>query len=285
MSISPMRIDEFRAGVAMLPAALARRAESLKLYATRLPRRPGCSGCANACESVRLAFAAVSFGDLGAADRLLSLAERSTRPVEHTTGCGRGGLRSVRGVPGRHGRVPVRWPATGPLTAATDASWKNRVGGLGYITSDGHWGLCGRPTDRHDPTGPAKVLVNELRAVDLLLRGAPGPDVLLVDSTGALELLRAWQRGEVERMPEGYDLRPRRCGPPALVRLAEHVAGLGGLSVRHVKGHSGHLLNEAADSLASIARRSVTERFDVTERAAGLVSSFLSSWHRLPAAA
>ncbi|OUC91330.1 ribonuclease HI [Streptosporangium minutum] len=282
MITSPMRIDEFRAGVALLPADLATRAEALKLYATR---RPGCPDCESACDSVRLAFSAASFGDLPATGRLLAAAERSARLTSHAAGCGRGGLRSVRGVPGNHGRVAGRWATTGPLTAATDASWKSRICGIGYVTSEGCWGLRGWSVDRHDPTGPSKVLVNELRAVDLLLRAVGRPDVLLVDSLRALSFLHAWQRGDTGHLPEGYDLRPRRNGPPALVRLAEHVAELDGLTFQHVKGHSGHLLNEAADSLASIARRAVTERFDATGRAGGLVSSFLSSWHQRPMAA
>ncbi|MFJ2029622.1 RNase H family protein [Streptosporangium sp. NPDC087985] len=282
MITSPLRIDEFRAGVALLPADLACRAEALQLYVTHRPR---CPDCERTGDSVRHAFSAAHFGDIPAAERLLTAAERSARPASHATGCGRGGLRSIRGVSGNHGRVTGRWAATELLTAATDASWKSRVCGIGYITSEGCWGLRGWAADRRDPTGASKVLVNELRAVDLLLRAVGRPDVLLVDSLCALSFLHTWQRGDTGRMPDDYDLRPRRNGPPTLVRLAEHVAELDGLTFRHVKGHSGHLLNEAADSLASIARRSVTERFDATGRATGLVSSFLSSWHQRPMAA
>jgi hypothetical protein len=276
---SPLRIDEFRAALELLPSDLARRAETLKLYAMR---RSNCSACGNVLDSVRLAFTAALFGDLPAAERLLTTAERSAWLTSHAAECGRRGLRSVKNVPGNHGRVTGRWEVAGPLTAATDASWKNGAGGIGYITSRGSWGLRGWVTDHRDPTGKSKVLVNELRAVDLLLRATGNPDVLLVDSLSALSFLRAWQRGDTELMPDGYDLRPRRRGVPSLVRLAEHVAEADGLVFQHVKGHSGHLLNEAADSLASIARRRATEWFDATGRATDLVSSFLSSWHQRP---
>lgn len=86
-------------------------------------------------------------------------------------------------------------------------------------------------------------------------------------------------------MPDGYDLRPRKQGAPTLVRLAERVAALPALRVEHVKAHSGHPLNEAADSLASIARRRLTEPFDATARAEDLAKSFLLTWHQTAVAA
>jgi hypothetical protein len=55
-----------------------------------------------------------------------------------------------------------------------------------------------------------------------------------------------------------------------------------GLRPEHVKGHAGHPLNETADSLASIARRRVTEVFDSPARAASLAEAFLRDWHRSP---
>ncbi|GAB3808903.1 hypothetical protein [Micromonospora zhanjiangensis] len=68
---------------------------------------------------------------------------------------------------GVHGQVG-RWArTTGPLVAATDASWKDRAGGYAYVVSDGRWGLRPRSTGPLDPTGPSRVLINELRAVDL----------------------------------------------------------------------------------------------------------------------
>jgi len=105
-----------------------------------------------------------------------------------------------------------------------------------------------------------------------------------VDSLPALNYLHRWQSGETEAMPAGYDLRPRHAGlPPTLVRLAELVARRPDLTFAHVKAHAYHCLNEAADGLAHMARRRVEERFDVRERAHGLVEAFLRDWHALAA--
>jgi ribonuclease HI len=80
-------------------------------------------------------------------------------------------------------------------------------------------------------------------------------------------------------MPDGHDLRPRRAGAPTPVRLAEHVAARRGLRVEHVRAHTGHPLNEAADSLASIARRRLTDPLDSIDRAQSLVDAFVRAWH------
>jgi ribonuclease HI len=153
---------------------------------------------------------------------------------------------------------------------------------MGYLVSDGHWGMRGWRTSRLDPTGHSKVLVTELRAIEFMLaRFASGPLTVLVDSTSALHHLRLWQQGAVDVMPAGYDLRARHGGrKPTLVRLAVRVSGRPDLTFRHVKGHSGHLLNEAADSLAKIARRRVQSTFDATSTAEDLAASFLTSWHQ-----
>jgi hypothetical protein len=106
---------------------------------------------------------------------------------------------------------------------------------------------------------------------------------VLVDSSAALGYLARWRCGDTTRMPRGYSLRPRGGGRPTLVRLAERV-GQTSAVFQHVKGHDGHPLNEAADSLSAMARRSVAESFDLTDRAASLVEAFLRDWHAaLPA--
>ncbi|MEV1146522.1 hypothetical protein, partial [Micromonospora sp. NPDC049799] len=170
-----------------------------------------------------------------------------------------------------------------PLVAATDASWKGRTGGIAYVVSDGHYGLRGRGTGPLDPTGVSRVLINELRAVDFLFAGydaVPAGMTVLVDNLTALRYLRRWQAGQTEAMPSGYSLRPRRSAPqPTLVRLAELVSRRPDLSFAHVKGHSGHALNEAADGLSHMARRRLDEPFDVRRRAQALVDAFLRDWH------
>ncbi|MBM0237998.1 AAA family ATPase, partial [Micromonospora sp. ATA32] len=170
-----------------------------------------------------------------------------------------------------------------PLVAATDASWKGRAGGIGYVVSDGHYGLLSRGTGRLDPTGVSRVLINELRAVDFLLSAydeAPAGMTVLLDNLTALRYLHRWQAGETGAMPAGYSLRPRKwTAQPTLVRLAELVGQRPDLSFAHVKGHTGHALNEAADGLSHMARRRLEESFDMRPRAHALVDAFLRDWH------
>ena len=169
------------------------------------------------------------------------------------------------------------------MIAATDASWKGRAGGIGYMTSDGRYGLRSRRPGRSDPTGRDRVLVSELRAVEFLLTAYESPPVgmtVLIDSRSALTYLHRWQGGHISAMPTGYDLRARRAGAtPTLVRLAALVDRRRDLAFRHVKAHDHHALNEAADSLAHMARRRVEEPFDPYPRAQALVTAFLREWH------
>ncbi len=167
------------------------------------------------------------------------------------------------------------YDGSGPLVAATDASYKRGVAGIACVVSNGSWGLSRWGSAvRHDPSGPATVLVAELRAVALLLEGPdqPRPPELLLDSTIAIRYLRAWQRGRIERMPDGYSLLPRR-GPqtaPTLVRLAGIMAQHPEIRLQHVHSHTGHPLNEAADALASLAQRGPARGGDpVTGRGPG----------------
>ncbi|WP_406103704.1 hypothetical protein [Micromonospora globbae] len=273
-----MRPDEFLRALELLPAPLHDRVLALRTYAK--PRR--CESCAAAGDAVRLALTAARYDEFGEAARLLDTAERLA--ARHDLAC-RPHHESAH-QPGR-GQVR-RWAAAaGPVIAATDASWKGRAGGIGYVASDGRYGLRGRRSGRGDPTGCSRVLVSELRTVEFLLTAYDTPPAgmtVLVDSVPALAFLHRWQGGETESMPAGYDLRPRRSGmKPTLVRLAELVAGRPDLMFTHVKAHAYHCLNEAADGLAHMARRRVEERFDVRERAHGLVEAFLRDWHALAA--
>ena len=279
-----MQYDEFSRALRLLAPDLHERAR--RVHSCVL-RAGDCPYCRIAERSLELALRAATFDQHEWAEVLVAEAEHYVDAGRHPRGCRRGaGARPRRRLHGVHGDVE-RWARTGPVIAATDASWKKGHGGLGYLTSTGQWGFRSRPEDRTDPTGRSKVLVNELRAVELLLSVLDEVSelVLLVDSLSALTYLRSWQNGRTELMPDGYDLRPRRQGAPTLVRLAERVAALPGLRVEHVKGHSGHPLNEAADSLASIARRRLTESFDAAARAEDLAKSFLLTWHQTAVAA
>ncbi|MFE9959160.1 ribonuclease HI [Micromonospora sp. NPDC005299] len=267
-----MRPDEFLRALHLLPAPLHARALPLRRYV----HRTACADCQRIGDAVTLALTAAKYDELDSAGELLDSAERLA--AGHGTAC-----RPQPDQEGGRGRVG-RWAAAfAPVVAATDASWKGRVGGIAYVVSDGHYGLRGRGTGRLDPTGASRVLINELRAVDFLLSAydeAPAGMTVLVDSTVALRWLRRWQAGEVSAMPAGYSLRQRRWADrPTLVRLAETVSHRPDLSFQHVKGHSGHALNEAADGLSHMARRRLEETFDVRPRAHALVDAFLHDWH------
>lgn len=277
--VPTMPMKEFDDAQARMPAALAPRTQSMRACATRAL---GCPCCGVARRLLRLCFAAARRGDTGIAGMLVDEAEHYLGTGAHPVGCPQLAPPAARDRwPAVRGRVSARRDRPGTLVAATDTSVRGGAYGIGYVVDDGRWGMHGRPFRHQDPTGPSTVLVGELRAVGLLLdHAADAPDLLLlVDSLPALRYLRAWRRGDTSLMPDGYDLRPRRTGPPTLVRLAERVARRPGLRAEHVKGHSGHPLNETADSLASIARRRVTEPFDSTARAEGLVEAFLRAWH------
>jgi ribonuclease HI len=282
-----MRPGEYRAALSLLPLELVNRAVRLQRY---LLRGVECAACREVGETARLALIAARLDGPHAAERLLSLAERQLTDNDHLEGCRpipdrpkpATRVRHKHSPGGVHGQV-ARWAGHRPLVAATDASWKRHSAGYGYLATDGRWGLRGWNSGRSDPSGPSKVLINELRAVELLVATIhdPGTELtLLIDSTSALAFLKRWQRGTVTSMPEGYDLRPRTSGAkPTLVRLAECVARMPGLRLEHVRSHSGHLLNEAADSLASLGRRRASQKLDVRARAQDLVESFLVAWH------
>jgi hypothetical protein len=277
-----MRPDEVRRALTLLPLALRHRAECLHLALVG----GRCERCRAALEKLHLALTAAQYDEYTAAARLIDEAEARVRDPHTVADC------PAAARPGRTGPargVVNRWARRSTTVfAATDASWKQRTVGIAYVASNGEYGLRGWHRDPRDPSGPSRVLINELRAVEFLLAGLADRVTgltVLVDSTTALSYLGRWRDGETGAMPAGYSLRPRRRAvAPTLVRLAELVHRRRDIVFTHVKGHTGHPLNEAADALSSMARRRVSERFDFGVRAEALVDSFLIDWHRRPAA-
>ncbi|WP_170990787.1 ribonuclease HI [Herbidospora galbida] len=254
----------------LLTPDLAQRAAGLRKYALT---HSNCPACRSAQKWVWLAFDAAYVGDHVSAARMLSSAEEAAR---HPHGGSGDAKPTASVVPGFKGHRS--------LVAASDAAYKGRFGGLGFIVSNGHYGMKHWPPDTGmrllDPSGRSKVLVAELRAAAMAVKALgerAGKAALLLDSAVAISYLHTWQKGDVERMPDGYSLRPRTSGAqPTLVRLAHQVAELPRLRIEHVKGHAGHPLNEAADALADIAMRNPADR---RERAEGVVDAFLRAWH------
>jgi ribonuclease HI len=274
-----MRADEFSESLRLLPSDLAAELRPLRWFATRAS---ACPACAAVRDAVRFAVAAAGYDDAAArqqVSRAHCLAASQVCEAASAADCPGRLYRFPPG--GLHGRVDW-WPSPlGRLEAATDASWRDGMAGLGYVVSDGRWGVRARRTDRVDrTTGPSTTLVSELRAVTFLFTGldldTETEMIVLIDSSRALGYLNRWKAGQTSYMPDGYSLRPRSgARQPSLLWLAERVADLPSVSYQRVQGHSGHPLNEAADALAGMARRHVREPFDIAARARGLVEQFL----------
>jgi ribonuclease HI len=153
-----------------------------------------------------------------------------------------------------HGRIPGY--TTEHATVASDAGVNGARVGLGWLSDTGHWGASGHryPTEF---SGIDAVTIAELRAVAHAWRHIQpsGPVTLLLDSQAALSYLRRWLKGE-QVLPPSYQVAYRADGEaPSLVGLAEALAGRTNVTVRWVEGHTGHGLNEGADSLAKLALR------------------------------
>lgn len=159
-----------------------------------------------------------------------------------------------------YGRAEVHQPE-GRLVVATDTSVNVTHVAVAYVSSHGHYGLHTHPYPQHLMTDLRhRSTVNELRAIMDALKHIVDesdrrPIRVLTDSEDALGYLRAWKRGD-DTMPPGYCLRVRSQGRvPTLVALSRKVSRLQEISFRLVPGHTGHPLNETADSLAKLGLR------------------------------
>lgn len=196
---------------------------------------------------------------------------------------------------GLRGTVPVPAARPDPCIVATDGSFANRYHGWAYVTSTGYWGLqAARFGAPGDPDANLAVLITELYAIGMALDYVPDPEVVASDSLSAVRRLEGWAAG-------GRDLPTTDLGLPADRggrRAARHHARVNliaasaarhrDLQVVHVHGHQGHLLNEAADILAKMARRwrcgedTPSGVEEMRARATAVTESFLRSWYSVP---
>lgn len=140
-----------------------------------------------------------------------------------------------------------------PVTVATDGSCLTNPGpgGWAWASADG----------RNDSGGHAGTTNNlmELRAVYELLGAYPVTTPLLIqaDSMYVINIFTRWLPGWIAR---GWQTSAKQpvANRFAIELIAERLAGR---EVRweHVKGHSGHPLNEQVDSLARAAAMRVRD--------------------------
>lgn len=153
------------------------------------------------------------------------------------------------GLEARPGRVfDNRSAAT--VTIATDASARtgHRGVGIAYVTDAGEWQQDYLPTT-------SSVAVGELEAILLALSATRAHRmVILSDCRGAV----AWIQGKAEP--------PSSQAARRVSRIRRDIAGRD-ITIRWVKAHAGHPLNETADRLAVAARRNAVANVAADTRA------------------
>jgi ribonuclease HI len=132
------------------------------------------------------------------------------------------------------------------------------------------------------PENTGCTLATELRAIFYGIVDIPvdTPITVYTDSRGAAQQVAAWQRGQ-NKLPPWYSTERSHGNKPTLVQLLERVKESGSLlTVEWVKGHNSNLYNEAADALARLGMRVLTDRLKVADaetRAVRLVSGFIKT--------
>lgn len=163
-------------------------------------------------------------------------------------------------------------PSTGaPITVAVDGSYKLAVAdkvskpmSWAYLATHGLYGLGTAIVPgyvvggniREDGSDPQRTLQAELRAIAAALQaiGDEHPITILADSQDAIAFMTLWRDGH-NVMPGGYNLARAGGRESTLGRLARRAREAGDrITMEWVRGHTGHPLNEAADTLARMAR-------------------------------
>ncbi|WP_159104749.1 ribonuclease HI [Plantactinospora sp. BB1] len=157
-----------------------------------------------------------------------------------------------------------------PVLVGTDCSYRQRrdadrqpYGGpicWGYVATNGAYGFGATFMPRR--IGGDPVSNGEMRAVFWAVRRLVPRHrvVLLTDSQDTVELIEEWRTGST-RMPRGYTVQRASERPAKLELLRRNVVKHFELiTVRWVRGHTGHPLNEGADALAKFAGLWATKR-------------------------
>lgn len=181
--------------------------------------------------------------------------------------------------------------ADGPLRIYTDGSVDGSpslagglgwVTGWGYLSTDGRYG-CGK-IPQFARAGSSVVQVTQLRAIWHAIRDliSTQPLTVVTGCQAVARTLDAWRCGSTE-MPRGYAGKTAR-GIPTLERLRQAVAAHpGNLSIEHVMGHGGDVLNDGADTLARLGRRWARDDLatsEVQQRAMSIAEAFLNERRR-----
>lgn len=159
------------------------------------------------------------------------------------------------------GKVPLT--TGGELIIATDASVKDGIHSISYLTSEGDWGVAAARFDT-DPCGGNCPGASELRAMYFGLRSVPLEKevTLLTDARGCLVHIRRWQHGATS-MPKWYQ---KDCAGleeqydlPLLTDFRFHLLHRGErLTAEWVEGHGSNLFNRGAHQLAALGNRLIT---------------------------
>ena len=172
-----------------------------------------------------------------------------------------------------------------PVWVATDGSVRRKFTGLGWLASNGGYGMLGFKHSTKQ-IGANVVLISELRAIGDAVRKLRGRDITLMsDSRLAVAMVKRWMDGEVV-LPEGYTTERGDGKQAGLVQAQRLIhAQRERLTPMWMKGHRGEPLNEGADALARLASRFATGTSELTtdeyhRRAADLAKEFAKEFNR-----
>lgn len=139
-----------------------------------------------------------------------------------------------------------------PLTIATDGSCLGNPGpgGWAWATSEGCWAAGGHPTTTNN--------LMELRAVYEALAITP-PDQTLILETDSEYVINIFTHWLKQWRRDGWRTSSRRTvANQSAIELIDELLTGRDITWQHVYGHTGHHLNEIADSRARAAALAVS---------------------------